>query len=358
MKKVIVIAEAGVNHNGDMNRAKQLIDVAADAGADFVKFQTFKADKLATHEAPKADYQKKQTSGDESQWQMLKKLELTHDMHKVLLAHCKKVGIQFLSTPFDEESLQMLVNDFQIPFVKIPSGEVTNGPFLLKIAQTQLPAVLSTGMANLDEVKEAMGVLAYGYTNPKNQMPKRSDFMRAFESAAGRKVLSEKVTVLHCTTEYPAPFEDINLLAIKQMMAELQVPIGYSDHSMGISVSVAATALGACLIEKHFTLDRNLPGPDHKASLEPAELKLMIKSIREVEQALGRAEKQPTPSDLKNKDIARKSLVANRDIQKGELFTVDNLTTKRPGHGRSPMEYWDVQNTRAEVAFKKDEVIK
>lgn len=358
MKKVMVIAEAGVNHNGDINRAIELIDVAASAGADFVKFQTFKAAKLVTKSAAKAEYQKKLTDSSENQFEMLKRLELDRDAHMTLIKHCEKKNIRFLSTPFDEESLHMLVEEMHIPFVKVPSGELTNGPFLLAIARTGLPAVVSTGMATMDEIKEAMGVLAFGYLNSKDAVPTRSAFLKCFNSAEGKKVLQEKVTVLHCTTEYPTPFTDVNLAAMKTMSDALDVPIGYSDHTQGISVSVAAVALGATVIEKHFTTDRNLPGPDHKASLEPNELHEMIRCIREVEQCIGEGLKAPTASEAKNKAAARKSLVAAQDIKNGDKFDLETIVVKRPGTGRSPMDFWDVVNSTSTADYKKDDLIK
>lgn len=330
----IIIAEAGVNHNGDIELAKQLIEVAADAGADFVKFQTFKADALVNKLAKKADYQKKNMSdGEDTQYAMLKKLELDEPMHHELIAHCNKCGIRFLSTGFDEESINFL-ESIDIPFFKIPSGEITNKPYLRHIARKKRPVIMSTGMANMDEIEAALAVLT------ENGVQK------------------EQITVLHCNTEYPTPMEDVNLNAMLHIKEELGVKVGYSDHTNGIEVPIAAIALGAMVIEKHFTLDRNLPGPDHKASLEPDELKAMVQAIRHVEVAIsGSGIKVPSPSEIKNKDIARKSIVAAKDIHIGELFSEDNLTVKRPGNGISPMKWDEVIGQKANREFHEDELI-
>lgn len=332
--KTIIIAEAGVNHNGSIELAKQLIEAAAQAGADFVKFQTFKADLLVSKTAPKAEYQKKNLGdNDNSQYSMLKKLELSEVMHHELISHCEKCGIKFLSTGFDKESIDFLDN-LSIPFYKIPSGEITNKPYLTNIALKLKPVIISTGMATIDEIKEAIQVLSdHGIS--KGQM-----------------------TVLHCNTEYPTPMEDVNLLAMLHIQRELGVPVGYSDHTNGIEIPIAAVALGATVIEKHFTLDRSLPGPDHKASLEPQELKEMVQAIRNVEVAIsGSGIKEPSPSEIKNKDIARKSIVAAKCIHRGELFTEDNLTVKRPGNGISPMKWNEVIGQKANREFYEDELI-
>ena len=354
---VFIIAEAGVNHNGSIEMAKKLIDVAADAdaGADAVKFQTFKAEKVISKHAPKAVYQKKTTAEAESQLEMVKKLELDEKAHRDLIRHCKKRKIEFLSTPFDYDSIDLLVR-LKLSRLKIPSGEITNGPYLLHIARTEKPVILSTGMSTLGEIETALGVLAFGYVTPKAR-PSLKAFQDAFCSEQGKQALEEKVTLLHCTTEYPAPFDEVNLRAMKTMRIAFGLPVGLSDHTPGIAVPIAAVALGASVIEKHFTLDRNLPGPDHKASLEPDELKAMVMAIRNVEAAMGRGRKVPTFSEIKNRDIARKSLVAAKPICKGEAFSAANIATKRPGNGISPMQYWELIVEKAKIDYEIDEAI-
>lgn len=337
---VFVIAEAGVNHNGDKEMALALIDAAVDAGADAVKFQTFKAEDVASASAPKAAYQNQTTDTGETQLEMLKRLELPHAFHHELFGACKEKGIQFLSTPFDESSLGFLVKELKLETLKIPSGEITNGPLLLQAGISGCGIILSTGMSTLEEVEAALGVLAFGLTED-GKKPSPDAFKDAFASDQGQVALKEKVTVLHCTTEYPAPFEDANLRAMDTMRDTFGLRVGLSDHTPGIAVSIAAVALGADVIEKHFTTDRNLPGPDHRASLEPGELKDMVAGIRAVEQALGDGEKIPQPSEAANREIVRKSLVAARDLAKGETITAADLKAKRPGTGVSPMEYWD-----------------
>lgn len=330
----LIIAEAGVNHNGDIELAKKLIDVAADTGADIVKFQTFKADKLVGKTARKAEYQRKNLDdGDDSQYNMLKKLELNEQMHHELMAHCQKRGIQFLSTGFDEDSIDYL-DSLNIPFFKIPSGEITNKPYLKHIAHKQRPVVMSTGMADIAEIKAAMDVLV------------------------DNGVAKHQITILHCNTEYPTPMEDVNLKAMLHIRDSLNVKIGYSDHTNGIEVAVAAVALGAEVIEKHFTLDRNLPGPDHKASLEPSELKAMVQAIRNIEKAVaGSGIKEPSSSEIKNREIARKSIIAAKVIHKGELFAEDNLTVKRPGNGINPMCWDEIVGLKASRDFEIDDLI-
>ncbi len=356
MERVFIIAEAGVNHNGSIDLAKKLIDVAKDAGADAVKFQTFKAEKIISKKAPKADYQKKTTPSEESQLEMVKKLELNKDAHKVLFDYCRERNIEFISTPFDFESIDFLAKELNVQRLKIPSGEITNGPYLLRVAQTGKPVILSTGMSTLGEVETALGVLAFGYLN-KDESPSLKKFREAYFSDAGQKVLSDKVILLHCTTEYPAPFDEVNLRAIETLRNAFGLPVGLSDHTQGIAIPVAAVALGAVVIEKHFTLDRNLPGPDHKASLEPQDLKEMISAIRQVEVALGDGKKIPTLSERKNMMVARRSIVAATAIKKGEVFSEQNLAIKRPGSGLSPMLYWEVLGKRAEKDFEEDEFI-
>lgn len=356
MRRTLIIAEAGVNHNGDIELGKKLIDAAKAAGADFVKFQTFKADRLVSKAAPKADYQKQLTGETESQHEMIRKLELSPSDHQTLNRHCEERGIQFLSTPFDEESMAYLVRDFHLPFIKIPSGELTNSPFLLAAARTGKPIVLSTGMATLKEIEQALSVIAFGYLG-KSKTPSKSAFKKALSSTEGKKILKKRVTLLHCTTEYPCPFQDVNLAAMQTMKDTFDIPVGYSDHTSGIAISIAAAARGAVVIEKHFTLDRKMKGPDHQASLEPDELKSLVDGIRAVEQALGSGVKKPAPSEKKNIAIARKSLVAARAIKRGEVFTEENLTSKRPAGGVAPTEFWDWLGKKASRDYSQEEWI-
>lgn len=355
-QSVYIIAEAGVNHNGSIDMAIQLVDVAVAAGADAVKFQTFKAEELATADAPKAEYQTNTTSRDESQYEMLKKLELDENAHRLLLQHCNKMGIEFLSTPFDIRSVDFLAKDLNIGKLKISSGDLTNAPLLFHAAQTGKPIVLSTGMSTLFEVEQALGVLAFGYLN-STEKPSRKAFRSAWNSEAGQAVLKEKVSLLHCTTEYPAPFSEVNLRAMDTLGDDFALPVGLSDHTQGFAVALAAVARGATIVEKHFTLDRSLPGPDHEASLEPDELKAMVRGIHQVEVALGTGEKEPTPAEIKNKPIARKSIVASRFIGRGELFSSENLTCKRPGGGLAPIHYWELLGQQATRDYEKDEQI-
>ena len=331
MKRTLIIAEAGVNHNGSLELAKQLIDAAAVAGVSYVKFQSFKAEKLVTKEAEQAEYQQR-NAADSSQYTMLKKLELTHRQHEELVAHCKQKGVRFLSTAFDLESIEYL-HSLNLGLWKIPSGEITNFPYLKKIAQYGEPVIMSTGMCSMGDVEQALNVLL------KNGLTK------------------EQISLLHCNTEYPTPMRDVNLKAMLQLRDNFGVKVGYSDHTKGIEVPIAAVALGAEVIEKHFTLDRTLPGPDHKASLEPNELKAMVDAIRNIEQALGDGQKHVSASEEKNIAIARKSIVAAKDIKRGELLTEENLTTKRPGSGISPMRWEEVIGTKAIRDFKEDELI-
>lgn len=330
----MIIAEAGVNHNGDFNKAKQLIAVAAEAGANYIKFQTFKASKIVSKSAAKANYQN-ENIGDHttSQYEMLKKLEIPEGWYYKLVDYCKQCGINFLSTGFDNQSIDFL-DQLGVPFFKIPSGEITNKPYLLHIASKKKPVVVSTGMADLKEIGDCISVLT------------------------GGGLTMEKITILHCNTEYPTPMEDVNLKAMNSIRYQLGVQIGYSDHTQGIEVPIAAVALGATVIEKHFTLDRNLPGPDHKASLEPAELKAMVQAIRNIEKAIsGSGIKEPSPSEKKNIAVARKSIVASRAIQQGETFTFKNLTVKRPGNGISPMLWDEVIGKKAIRNFGSDDLI-
>lgn len=330
--RVTVIAEAGVNHNGNLDIARQLIDAAAEAKADFVKFQTFRADKIASKFAEKATYQKLATKSSETQQQMLKKLELSEHDHLQLIDHCRLRNIKFLSSPFDMESIDLL-RRLQLTVCKIPSGEITNLPYLRKIAKSFQELILSTGISNIDEIQEAITVLH------ENNFSK------------------DNLTVLHCNTQYPTPFEDVNLSAMVTLKEKFGVRVGYSDHTPGIEVPIAATALGATVIEKHFTLDKNMDGPDHQASLEPGELKAMVSAIRNIEKAIGQPEKKLSPSELPNRRIARKSIVAATRISTGDLFTETNITVKRPGHGLSPMMWDQIIGTRAKRAFDPDEPI-
>lgn len=330
MNKVFIIAEAGVNHNGSIETAKKLVDEAVLAGADAVKFQTFKAENLVCRNARKADYQMETTDSTESQFDMLKKLELTAEMHRELIEYCKKKNIMFLSTPFDIDSLQYLVQCGAV-IIKIPSGEITNYPYLREVGRTGKPVILSSGMSTLEEVSSAVNILKeYG---------------------------SRDITVLHCNTEYPTPYVDVNLKAMLTLEDKLDVKVGYSDHTKGIEVSVAAAALGATVIEKHFTLDKNMEGPDHKASLEPGELREMVRQIRNIELALGSGQKVPSDSEQKNINIVRKSIVAKENIKQGDIFTEENLTTKRPGNGISPMRWNEVIGQKAIRDFVADELI-
>lgn len=330
MDKVFIIAEAGVNHNGSIDIAQKLVDAAVLAGADAIKFQTFKAEKLVCRNVCKADYQLNTTDKDESQLDMLKKLELTPQMHEQLMAYCKQKGIMFLSTPFEVDSLHYLVK-CGIDILKISSGEITNFPFLREVGRMKKKVILSSGMSTLEEVRDAVQVLRDGG--------------------------SREITVLHCNTEYPTPYEDVNLRAMMAVRKELGVDVGYSDHTQGIEVPIAAVALGATVIEKHFTLSKQMEGPDHKASLEPEELQRMIMAIRNIEIALGSGRKEPSKSEKRNINVVRKSIVAKCDIEANELFTEDNLTTKRPGNGISPMRWKQVIGQRAKRKFEADELI-
>ena len=353
----LIIAEAGVNHNGDETLAFQLVDAAYHAGADIVKFQTFKAKNLVTEDAVQAEYQVTNTQKQESQLAMLSRLELSYEVHHQLVKHCESLGIEFLSTAFDSESLDFLVNDLGLTRLKIPSGEITNAPLVLEHARTGCDLIVSTGMATLSEIEAVLGVIAFGYVADKVAEPSELAFQQAYASEQGQKALKQKVTILHCTTEYPAPMAEINLKAIDTLGRAFELPAGYSDHSAGITISIAAVARGAVLIEKHFTLDQNMEGPDHKASLEPQELTAMITAIRQVEVALGVGVKSPTVSEVKNKAVARKSLVAAKAIQQGEFITEDNLTIKRPGSGMSPYHYWGLLNKLASKSYQAGDLI-
>ncbi|MFY9088409.1 N-acetylneuraminate synthase [Arcobacter aquimarinus] len=332
MNKVFIIAEAGVNHNGSIELAKKLIDVASESGADAVKFQTFKAEKLVSKNAQKADYQKQTTNKTESQFDMIKKLELDMDTHKELIAYCKTKNIMFLSTPFDHDSIELL-NNLGLEIFKIPSGEITNLPYLRYIGKLNKKVILSTGMADIGEIEDALDILI----------------------SAGTK--KENITILHANTMYPTPMEDVNLKAMVTIGNTFDIAYGYSDHTLGIEVDIAAVALGACCVEKHFTLDKMMEGPDHKASLEPHELKSMIKAIRNIELALGSCVKKPSKSEIPNMQIARKSIVAKMDIKKGEILSEEKITIKRPGNGINPMRWDEIVGTIATKDYKEDELI-
>lgn len=325
-----IIAEAGVNHNGSMELAKKMVDKAYEAGADYIKFQTFQPQKLVSKYAGKAEYQKRNTNSEESQLEMLKKLALTQENFRELQEYCRQVGIGFVSTPFDMESIDFL-ESLDMDFWKIPSGEITNLPYLIKIARTGRPIVMSTGMCCMEEIQEALTWLN--------------------KNGAG------EITLLHCNTQYPTPMEDVNLNVLKSLRQQFHLPVGYSDHTEGIEVTIAAAALGAVVLEKHFTLDKNMEGPDHKASLEPEELKAMVTAVHRIEKSLGSCEKRVTPSESANRTAARKSIVAKGKIRKGEQFGEDNLTVKRPGNGISPMKWFEILGKTATRDYLEDEMI-
>ena len=330
--KTFIIAEAGVNHNGDVVIAKKLVDAAVEAGADAVKFQTFKAGKIVTAAAAKAIYQAENTGAAETQLEMLKKLELSEEAHKELISYCRDKGIIFLSTPFDHESIAMLDN-LGLEIFKIPSGEITNLPYLREVGRLKKKIILSTGMADMEEIEDAINAL----------------------TKSG--VQKDDITVLHCNTEYPTPFQDVNLLAMLMIRDVFKVKVGYSDHTLGIETPIAAVALGATVIEKHFTIDKKMKGPDHKASLDPLELKAMVHAVRNIEKALGNGIKKPSRSEMKNIQVVRKSIVAAKDIKKGETFGEGNITVKRPAGGISPMKWDNILGKRAKRDFKEDELI-
>ncbi len=332
MSKVFIIAEAGVNHNGSVVLAKKLIDVAAEAGVDAVKFQTFKTENLVSKNAQKADYQKETTDTEESQFDMIKKLELDIDTHHELIGYCRTKNIMFLSTPFDHGSIDML-DELGLEIFKIPSGEITNLPYLRHIGSLNKKVILSTGMADIGEIEDALDVLTEAGTQKRN------------------------ITVLHANTMYPTPMEDVNLKAMVTIGNTFDIQSGYSDHTLGIEVDIAAVAMGATVIEKHFTLDKNMEGPDHKASLEPDELKAMVEAIRNIEKALGNSIKKPSSSEKPNMAIARKSIVASRSIKKGEILNEDNLAVKRPGNGISPMRWDEIVGSIAQKDYLEDELI-
>lgn len=351
-----VIAEAGVNHNGSVDRALAMVDVAADAGADAVKFQTFTATAMIASHAPKADYQVQATGTAQSQQEMIAALELSPDAHRLIKDRCNTRGIEFLSTPFDLGSLELLVDGLGMTTIKVPSGEVTNAPFLLEVGRRARRVILSTGMCTLDEVRAALKVLSFAFDASNRGAPHRRAVAEPLD-ADDRVRLDGRVTVLQCTTEYPAPVAEANLRAMATMRDAFGLPVGYSDHTVGSVAAIAAVALGATMVEKHFTLDRTLPGPDHAASLEPGELAAYVAAVRDAHVALGSATKAPTPSEAKNIPIARKSVVASRPIAAGEVLGPGNMTTKRPATGRDPLDYFDLLGTVATRAYDTDELL-
>ena len=348
-----IIAEVGVNHNGNFDTAEELVNQAKKAGADAVKFQTFKASSLVTKSAKKAEYQYKNTGKKDTQFDMLNKLELSYEEHKKLFNLCEDIGIHFLSTAFDFDSLKFLVDEIGLKTLKISSGDLTNAPLLLEFGKTKLELILSTGMANIQEIEDALSILAFGLLEKEN--PSEHNFKDLCKSHEAQKILKQKVSLLHCTTEYPAPLNEINLKAMITLKERFGLNTGYSDHSEGIMVSILAASHGANIIEKHFTLDKNLEGPDHISSLTPKELKEMVSSIRNLEMIMGNYEKKPTKSELKNMPIARKSIVALKDIKAGQNFTDENIGIKRPGTGLSPIKFWDILGTKSKRTYKPDE---
>ena len=348
LHNVYVIAEAGVNHNGDLELARRLVDCAAEAGADAVKFQTFDAKKLATRFAPKASYQERSTNASESQLEMLSKLELPHEWHYELHERARSRGIQFLSTAFDTDSL-IFLEELDMPFYKVPSGELTNGPLLWQFARQRRPMVVSTGMSTMSEVEQALTVIAHAF-NTDQEPADEAELWRGWSNPAWRDSVKERVTLLHCTSQYPTAMDEVNLRAM-DTLAAFGLPIGYSDHTEGILIPMAAVARGATLIEKHFTLDRAMSGPDHRASLEPDELKLMVNQIRRLQQAMGDGAKCPQPSEWNTRQAARQHVVAARNITAGAILTRQDLTTARSGGGIQAMALWSLVGTSARYDF-------
>ncbi|OGW82880.1 MAG: N-acetylneuraminate synthase [Omnitrophica bacterium GWA2_52_8] len=355
---IFIIAEAGVNHNGSVRTAKKMVDVALAAGADAVKFQTFITEHVLSKNTRKAAYQQKTTGKAESAWDMIKSLELTPREHMEIAAYCRRRGIEYMSTPFDLPSLDLLVRQIRVKRLKIPSGEITNAPLLVRAGQAHLPVLVSTGMANIREIKDALGAIAFGMISRESETPSKARFNRAYHSPQGQKLLRRYVTVLQCTTEYPAPANAMNLRAMATMRQALLLPVGFSDHSLGIAAPIAAAALGAVVIEKHFTLNKKMPGPDQTASLDPKELREMVRGVRTVEAMLGTGVKAAFHCEQKNIPIARKSLVAARPIRTGERFTPENLMPKRPGSGVSPFQYWNYLGRKSKNTYREDDLIK
>lgn len=354
---VFIIAEAGVNHDGQLDRALALVDAAAQAGADAVKFQTFKAENLVAMDAPKAAYQARNTGSDDGQFAMLKRLELSRDAHVALIARCQEKGIGFLSSPFDLDSLAFLADGLKLGVIKLGSGEITNAPLLLAAGRKARHLILSTGMCDDADIEAALGVLAFAMTEPESAKPGADAFRRAYAREEARKLLQARLTLLHCTTDYPADPKEANLKAIPAMAERFGLRVGFSDHTPGITISLAAAVLGATVIEKHLTLDKSLPGPDHKASLDPREFQALATGVREVAGALGDGVKRAMPSELPNRLVARKSLAARCSIAPGEAFSAENLGALRPGDGLSPMLFWDKLGQTADRAYKPGERI-
>lgn len=355
-KSTTIIAEAGVNHDGSLTQAKLLVDAAVEAGADVVKFQTFRAERLVTKTAPKARYQRERDGDEQSHFEMIRNLELDVEAHLELADHCRDVGISMMSTPFDVESVKLLADTLNLPTLKCASGEITNGPLLLALARAGKPLIVSTGMSTMAEVERALAVLAFGYTAVGRE-PSTASFREAFVSDRGQRALRDHVQLLHCTTRYPCPPAEVNLRAMDTLRAAFALPVGYSDHTEGLGVPIAAAARGAVIIEKHFTLDRAAPGPDHAASIEPADLRTLVRAIREVDAALGDGVKRPTSGELDNLPVARRSLVAQGAIAQGDRFTAANLQIKRPGDALSPMRYWELLGRSASRSYGPDEPI-
>ncbi len=351
-----IIAEAGVNHDGSLSKAFKLIDAAVECGADAIKFQTFNASKLAARTVKKANYQLARTSANESQYDMLEKLEISFEDHIKLNNYCGVKNIDFLSTPFDDMSLAFLANNLLLKKLKIGSGDITNAPLLLAAGQTNCDIIISTGMCSLSEIEQALGVLAFALTQRSN--PSKTAFREAYFSDPGRQALADRVTILHCTSQYPAPFEEVNLRALSTIASSFLLPVGYSDHTDGIAVSQAAAALGATIIEKHLTLDRSSKGPDHQASIEPHQFSKMVIGIRQIEKSLGKPVKIIEKSELSTVKVSRRVLVASQHIEKGEHFTEDNIIVLRAGSGISPFEYWEILGQTATSDFSIGEPIK
>ena len=356
MKKTTIIAEAGVNHNGYIENAFKLVDIASEAGADYIKFQTFQASELIDRKTKKADYQKAMTDEQESQYEMLKRLELPFSAFEDLFEYSNKKNIKFMSTAFDQNSLEFLNRKLGMSINKIPSGEITNSPFLLEHAKSKNNLILSTGMSTISEIEDALSVIAFGFLNEEKK-PSIDNFNKAYQSAEGKRALKEKVTLLHCTSEYPAPNQNLNLLAMNEIKKYFDLKVGYSDHSIDIDASIIAVSMGARVIEKHFTIDKTMDGPDHAASLNPEELSELIRKIRDIETIKGNSEKKPTRGEIKNKKLVRKSIVAKGTIYKGDLFSEKNLSVKRPGNGISPMRIWDILGKKSTREYQHDEQI-
>lgn len=353
MKKVFIIAEIGVNHNGQLDLAMKLIDTAKECGADAVKFQTFKAESLVTAYAEKADYQKENDAGSSTQLEMLKRLELSFEDHFKLKAYCEKQGIEFLSSAFDFECLNFLINDLKLQTIKVPSGETANYPFIYELAKSGVKAIVSTGMFEMSEIKTALSVMTKGYKNQPMDI-KSLDQISLGEIS---NTLKDKISLLHCTTAYPCTPEDANIRVVETFKNTFKVPVGFSDHTQGFAAAMASVSLGATVIEKHITLDCNMEGPDHKASLDPAAFRNYVSLIRETEKVLGSSEKKPTPIEFKNRVFARKSVVAKKEMKAGDVFSIENIDLKRPGSGMSPLYYWDIIGKKAARDLKKDEMI-